>query len=316
MANSFTISINAVFPLFSWMLLGYLARKPLGMDEDWLSVANGVLYNILFSITLFLSMYDSNLNAGMGSEIIRVLGFVAIGIIVSFVIYFLAGRHFIHNRDLCGSYIVGITKPNSALYSIAIALALYGDGSIAMLALVSVAVIPLYNVLCVFCLEYFRGGTVNYKHMGKELITNPTIVSVFLGLLAKVIHLPIPGPIHSASVSLSQCTTPVAFILLGAGFSFASVQKHARLITSATIVKLVIAPVISVAAALLLGFQGQSLATVFVIFSAPSAVTTYSLVCAVGGDQNLSNEIIVFTSIFSLITVFIGIFILKANGLI
>ncbi|EQG58731.1 putative malate transporter domain protein [Clostridioides difficile DA00149] len=53
-----------------------------------------------------------------------------------------------------------------------------------------------------------------------------------------------------------------------------------------------------------------------IMLSAPTAVSSFTMAQQMDSDSELAGQIVVFTSGFSIITVFLIIFILKQNNLI
>ena len=54
----------------------------------------------------------------------------------------------------------------------------------------------------------------------------------------------------------------------------------------------------------------------FVLFSAPTAVSSYVMSKNMGGDGDLASQIILVTTFFSMITITLGIYLLKMFALI
>ena len=63
--------------------------------------------------------------------------------------------------------------------------------------------------------------------------------------------------------------------------------------------------------AIILGFRGETLVTYLSIFGSPVAVSSYTMSAQMGADDTLAGQILVFTSILSIFTLFIGIVLLK-----
>ena len=75
-------------------------------------------------------------------------------------------------------------------------------------------------------------------------------------------------------------------------------------------------PGLTVAAAILLGYRGVGLGVVFIIFGGPAAVSSYIMAKQMKSDYELASQILLISTLMSLFTLFLGIFVLKAAGLI
>ena len=82
------------------------------------------------------------------------------------------------------------------------------------------------------------------------------------------------------------------------------------------ITKLIIVPLIMLPLSVFLGIRGIALLTLTIIYGAPTGVSTFQMAKQMDGDGDLAGQIVVFTSAFSIVTVFGWIFLLKQFALI
>lgn len=66
----------------------------------------------------------------------------------------------------------------------------------------------------------------------------------------------------------------------------------------------------------LLGFRGPALVGLACVFMAPSATSSFNLASAMDSDADLAAQLVVFTSLFSLGTVFCWVFVLSGMGVL
>ena len=78
--------------------------------------------------------------------------------------------------------------------------------------------------------------------------------------------------------------------------------------------RLVVMPVVCLLGAVALGIRDMSLATLIAVFASPTAVSSYPMAQQMGGDSDLAAGQVVFTTAFSIITVFLIIFAFKELG--
>ncbi len=78
----------------------------------------------------------------------------------------------------------------------------------------------------------------------------------------------------------------------------------------------VVVPVFAIGTACLLGiFKGAHFAAFMGVFTTPVAVSTVPMAQEMGGDEQLAGQLVVFTTIGSAFTIFLGAFILKQMGI-
>ena len=66
----------------------------------------------------------------------------------------------------------------------------------------------------------------------------------------------------------------------------------------------------------LLGYRGDTLVPILAIFGAPIAVSSYTMAEQMDGDGELAASLVVLTTAFSILTMFLFIFALKQLGLV
>lgn len=312
--DNFLLSAEVVLPLFLMMALGYLLRRILELDDRWIELTNKIIFRALLPLLLFRNMYESDLS-GMSAPGMAGLVFLCIGaLIVTFLALNMLVPRLEKENSRRGVLIQGAFRGNAAIFGIPIATLLFGENNISAVVLLLACIVPLLNVCSVISLERFRFEKTDWRHIFYQIATNPLIIGILLGIVLNALHVKLPSPLKSAAWSLANSTTPVSFLALGASFTFASAAKNRRELTGIVLFKLAVLPLIWVGLAGLLGYRGQQLTGVLLVFGPPAAVSSFPMACAMGGDTQLSSEIVVFTSIFSILTMFLWIFGLKSLG--
>ncbi|WP_331497430.1 AEC family transporter [Romboutsia ilealis] len=115
---------------------------------------------------------------------------------------------------------------------------------------------------------------------------------------------------------VSKIATPLSLILLGASFKFDNIKKYLKQTTIAVIGKTILIPCIILPICIMFGYRDVELSTLMIIFAAPTAISSFTMAKQMDSDSDLAGQIVVFTSAFCVITVFMWIFILKQFYLI
>jgi len=82
------------------------------------------------------------------------------------------------------------------------------------------------------------------------------------------------------------------------------------------LLKLVVIPAAATFAAYAFGFTGNDLGIIFILFACPTAIASFIMAEAMGVNSRLAGNILLLTTLASIVTITIGFFILKQNGLI
>ena len=221
-------------------------------------------------------------------------------------------------------------RSNFALIGLPIAEALFGAEGLMIAALLSAAVIPLYNILAVVALSVFgeSEGKVSVKGILLGILKNPLILSVAAGIVALAIRalfvragisyrLSDTKPIYTVLTYLSNLSTPLALLVLGAQFKFSAVGALKREIIFGTLVRTVIVPLFGVGIAYLCfpGFNGAHYAAFVSVFASPVAVSSVPMAQEMGADVTLAGQLVVWTTLVSAFSVFIASFLLRLAGI-
>ncbi len=99
---------------------------------------------------------------------------------------------------------------------------IYGQST--MGSLMIIGAVPLYNIYSVLVLT-FEGDypenerdTGRIKQAGINILKNPIIIGIVLGLIVALLHNPLPELVNSTVNNVAKMATPLALIGLGAGF--------------------------------------------------------------------------------------------------
>ncbi|MGM9536257.1 MAG: AEC family transporter [Intestinibacter sp.] len=307
------LSFNVVAPLFFMMVLGYFLKYIKMYDQHTLDIMNKVVFKVFLPVLLFYNVYTTDLGEALDLKLIL---YAASGVIILFLLLLLIVPRLEKENPKRGVLIQGVFRSNFVIFGIPVATSIYGEGNVGTTAMLIATIVPLFNVLAVISLEIFRDSQINVKKIAKGVITNPLIVAAVIGIIFLLIGIQLPTSVLSTVKDISKMATPLGLILLGASFSFSDVKKYLNETIIIVIVKLILVPAIMVPLSVFLGFRGIALLTLTIIYGAPTGVSTFQMAKQMDGDSDLAAQLIVFTSFFCIITMFVWIYILKSMALI
>lgn len=311
--DNFILSFNVVMPLFLTMLFGYLLKLTHFLDDEFLAKLNRLSFNCFLPIMLFMNVYGAS---GDLSEVFnfKLLAYASGAVLVCTLLLCLIIPKIEPENRRRGVLIQGIYRSNFAIFGIPIANSLYGSEGSAVTAIVIAVVVPFFNILAVIVLESFRSGKTSLKTITKQIIKNPLIIGSVLGILFLLTGLKLPIFLEKTVGDISKIATPLALIILGGSFHFSSVKTHLKQLILGVTGRLVLVPLIFIPIAMALGFRDVELATLIALFGAPTAVSSYTMAQQMGGDSELADHLVVFSALFSAITMFLWIYLAKSLG--
>ena len=310
------ISFNIVTPLFVIMALGYIGRRWLKLTNEWVALVNKLLFRLLLPLMLFRNTYSSDLRGTFTKESAFLLLYVVCGCLITFFALRWIVPKFEKKNERRGVIVQGIFRSNTAIFGLPLAISLFGESSVALITLAIAVLVPLFNVLSVVALETMRSNKLEWKNIVKGIVTNKLIIGIALGLVCNLLSVPLPVFIKTAVWDVAGITTPLSFFVMGASFTFASAARNKKALSMVVLAKLFIVPAVWITLGACLGFRGVAMMAIFTIFAPPTAVSSYPMAVEMGGDAELSNEIVVFTSAFAILSMFLLIFISKSIGIL
>lgn len=126
-----------------------------------------------------------------------------------------------------------------------------------------------------------------------------------------VFGIKLPEIAESVISDMASAATPLALIVLGASFEFASIKRYKKNLIAVIFARLIIVPAISLSVAIMIGFRGIDLVSLIGIFASPCAVSSYTMARQMDSDYELSAGTVVFTTMLSCFTLFGWIYFLK-----
>jgi len=310
---SFTASITA--PIFFIGFLGYLLKRVGLIDDAFINTASKLVFMITLPALVFMSISRTDFHAVFNPE---QLGFVLIGTLISFIaLWFLAKRWIKQPADL-GVFIQGAFRSNYGIIGLAVSYNLFSDSGLAQASLLLALVIPLFNVLSIIAL------TLPAKHQGGasigstvlEIAKNPLIIAVFLALPFSYFGFQLPEIAQKTGRYFANLTLPLALLAIGGSLNMKSLRSTSSQATLATLSKLLFIPLILTLAAWAYGFKGQDLTMLMVLFGCPTAAASFVMAKAMGGNEKLAANIILMTTIGSILSLSAGIYIMRVTGVI
>lgn len=306
--ESMQIAIEIVLPLFLMMAAGYVIRLTGLMNGEAVRQTNKVIFKVFLPLLVFRNIYTTELAESFDSLLLLyALGGVALQFLMALCIAFLTEQ----DNSRRGVMLQGMFRSNFVLFGIPVCTSLFGSQAAGLASILVAVIIPLYNALAVISLELFNGGRPGFFHILKGIVTNPLILASAAGILCLIFHVTLPDALDSAIASLGGIATPLAFVILGASFAFRDAGGCAKGLIVTLGMKLVLFPLLFLGLAILLGFRGAPLAVLLTVFASPVAVSSFTMAQQMGGDDRLAGQLVVFSSILSIFTMFLFIFLLK-----
>ncbi len=331
----FSYAFNAVAPILILVLIGYFLKNKGIFPEEFFKKLNKFAFDYCFAPMMFMNIYSIKHLEDIEFHFSAVL---MIAIIVITLISMVLANIFTDKRERKGVLIQAGFRSNFAIIGLPLVEGLVGAGAVVTAAAAQAPTILYYNIVSVyFFAVYSKNANVSIKSIVHSIVNNPMIQGITAALICLVIRRFIPvgadgNPVFSIQHNLSwlyttlgylsRIGTPLCLIALGGLFNITDVPDMKKEIVAGTMMKLVMAPAIGFAiafAAQSIGFVNLSPTHIGIFvaaFGAPVAVSSAAMASQMGADDTLAGQIVIWTCIFSMVTVFIMAAGFRAFGLL
>lgn len=315
--DNIIVSFNVIAPVFFLMVLGYFLVNYTSLADGKLTKqANAIVFKIFLPCMLFYNVYQSDIGSEIHSRI-RLCIWAAGGLLILFVLLCLIVPRIVTQENQQGVVIQGIFRSNYVIFGVAVVQNMYGLKSTTTAAILSAILVPMYNFLAVVVLSIFGEKRENdWKKIILDIIKNPLIISSVLGIIFSLLGIRLPTAVDTTVQDLAKLSTPIAFMILGGDLDFSKVKGNLKTAFVVLTIKLVILPLIMIPMVVMMGYRDADLLSGVLAYQTPVAVSSYIMAQQAGADGQLAGQLVVFSSVLSIFTLFVTIFILRTMGLL
>ncbi len=314
MSSSFVDSLNfalaITLPIFILVVLGIVLKRLRFINDQFIESASKLVFTIGLPSLLFITVVKTNVDTLLNFKLIAVgLG----STLVIFIALTLLAVATIRNSRERGIFVQGSFRGNMGIVGLAFCLNAYGDAGIAMASVYMAALTILYNLLSVITLTHSLSTSQNQlaKQIVINIVKNPIVISIVLGFCVSISHIPIHPILMESGDYLAQMTLPLALLCIGGSINLKELRQSSFVSFFTVLMKLVLVPAATVALAIPFSFSQLEMGVIFLMAAAPTATASYIMVQAMRGNGVLAANIIVLSSLGSVLSGSLGIVILR-----
>ena len=304
-----TISVTA--PVFSMLFLG-VALKRLGLiDAAFINTASALVFRGTLPTLLFLGIVQADLRTALQPALLVYFVLATLGC------FLLAWGWAILRCPEAdrGIYTQGAFRGNNGIIGLALATSMYGDYGLSVGAVLGGVVILSYNTLSAIVLAiYSPEAKTDAWSLTKNILSNPLIIGVLAAIPFAAWQISLPAWLLTSGEYFAQMSLPLALICIGGTLTLESLRESSGMAISSSLMKVLWLPLVATLGAWLWGFRDADLAILFLYFASPTAAASFVMAKAVGGNHQLAAAIIVLTTLATVLTTNLGLFVLQWAG--
>ena len=214
-----------------------------------------------------------------------------------------------------------------------LALALGGsEGSVVATSLQAPSIL-YFNIVAVVCLTFYSDHhSIDARELARSILTNPLILAQLAGVLCLALRVIIPVDregvllfslsgtlpwLYSFLCNLSEMTSPLVLILLGAQIDFTAINHLKKQLIVGVLMRLIGAPALgflmAIAAAKLNLFllTPATIGALLALYGSPCPAASAIMAEQMEGDGELARQYVVWSTVFSMLTLFLWALIFR-----
>ena len=280
------------------ILIGVLSKKIGLLKEKDVETLNNIVINIALPCMIFNALYTADVSLLPKLSILTVYILITsliVGILTYSLLHFLGWE-----RKKIWSLVTVVVLGNTGFLGYPITHGIFGNEGMIRAVFCDISTSILFILLSFILILIFDG---ELKVEIKKILTFLPLWAVVLGILFNIYSIPIT-PVGSTVVGyLAGATIPLIMISLGLSLKLEGLKYHFKEVGLASIIKLLIYPLIALGVLSLLNITGFEHTIGFIEATMSSAMLGMVIAVTYRLDWELTSDCIFTTTLFSLITI-------------
>ena len=315
--ENFIYSINVTMPIFLVMVIGYILKQIGMLNDNFVTVANKFNFKVTLPFMLFKDIAGVDIKAVFD---IKYVLFCAIVSTICFWVVWGTAKVLVRDKTIRWAFVQSSFRGSAAVMGLAFIQNIYGSSAMGPLMIVSA--VPLYNIFSVIVLTFEANDSTGIdkkakiRQAGINICKNPIILSILAGLIVGLLEIQFPTLVNKTVSNVAQMATPLALITIGAGFEGRKALAKIAPTMAASMIKLVLQPLVFLPVAAWMGFSGEKMIAILIMLASPTTPSCYIMAKSMNNDEVLTASVIVTTTLMAAFTLTGWIFLLKTLGYI
>ena len=309
-------ALNVTGPIFLVVVLGAVLKRLGVVSDEFIHGASRLVFHVALPALMFFSVIKADIGGVLNPLLIIC---AALGTLALFLLLTLVAPAVVDEPRDRGVFVQGGFRGNLGVVGLAFCVNAYGNQGLAAAVVLMAVLTVLYNVLSVYTLNrsLLDGDTSSgLRGILLGIARNPLIIAIVAALPVAALQIEFHPVIMRTGEYFIQMTLPLALLCIGGTLSLKPHRGGRRVQAAALVAKLLLSPVLITGIAYMAGFRQMELGMVFMMTSAPTAAASFVMVRALHGNATLAANIVVLTTLGSLLSVSVGLLLLKEWHLI
>jgi len=298
--ETFLVAIKTVLPLFLLILTGLLFSRTKACSVNWVEILNKYALYIGFPALVVASLMLLEIN---DRSYIKLILYNSANVIFCILLAFPIARLFRLSTKMKRSLILILPFSNIAYLGIPILNKAFGDEILPAAVIISAVYIFWLFTLAIILIEALGDEGLNAKRLTINLIQNPLLLSVIIGLVLLVFKLKLPEVIEDSVHLFAGSATPVVLFSLGIFLGYQKIgnRKEWYRVMALVVFTMIILPALFYVFFRITNYDNQLLKASVIDVAMPLGLTPYALSVQYKLETTLLARIVVlgtFLSVF------------------
>ncbi|CAG7616316.1 hypothetical protein PAESOLCIP111_01891 [Paenibacillus solanacearum] len=302
------ILLSNVIPLTIMIAIGVVLYRAFQLDIRTLSKLNFYLFS---PAVVFKMLYESTLS-------LSVLGQTLLFFVLFFAAMYILVEIVIRIRRYQGGMVPAVRNSvlfyNSANYAIPLnQLVFVGDAftmSIQIIIMMMQSLLP--NTYGIYSVNAHKKGDI--RQTIRTILTLPVIYIIPVAFLMNGLHIPIPAPVYTPINYVSNAFIATALLTLGVQLGSMKWKFQLSDVMLSNVLRLLAGPAVGFGIVLLLGIDGVMAQALVLSCAVPTSLSSVLIAVEYDNEPEFSSQVVFSSTIFSIFTVTLVIYLLKFIG--
>lgn len=296
--------LSITTPIYLVIAIGYVLVRLEFIKQSFVEGLGQFAVRVSLPMLVFLAIAGSGQNGGLHVGLMA--GYLAVSLPLLVIGRLLLQHAFGQRPGQSWSLSLGIANPNSVMIGLPLSTIVFPDQAAIVFAsfmlVENVVIIPLTLIGADLAGRKSQGLTKTLAGIGRSLIENPLLLAVLLALLARSINWAPTGTLEATIRLLGQTGPGLALFYIGATVARFNLKGSPMVISSITVGKLIIHPLIAM---LVFPFfiDDPTLVAVAILFCAIPMLTIYPLLARKSESEDVAATALLVATSLSFLTV-------------
>ena len=306
MLQSLSFAFDVTVPISLIIVLGLVLKRIHWINDEFAKIGSRLVFNLTLPALLFVNIANTKLSVNFPLLLVLVAGAI---MLLSFALTNW-GALYISAKFPRGAFVQGACRGNMAIIGLALSANTFGEQVLPMASMYLAALVVPLNILSIFTLYYHQSEAPSAKAVTLSVLKNPLAIAIFAALAVALLSIKLPTTIMDTGNYLARMTLPLALLCVGASIRWQEFRASG-LLYLAIAVKIIALPLIATLIGYYFGLHAEELGVLYIMTAAPTAAAAYPMVRSIGGDYQLTAAIIAGSTVMSMFTSTLGLFLLR-----